>query len=514
MDASRLFIYARSHPSFTGGESELRIRSPVALLCRIYDYQLPKSKNFSEAVINRHYNHTLMPKPKSHPPFSAMTRRSFLAMPAMVPALARAGSAGEHRFSWDHVLGTSMDLVVRTSEEDAAKRAEQAVLAEIERLSAILATRDPESEISRLAAGARPRSRALGDVFSAYEEWERRAGGAFSIRPGGSASPLNVDALGKAYILDRALDAVRLAAPFARGALVNIGGDIVAWREPSEVEVIDPRCPFDNAPPLTRVLLDNAAIATSGAYARGAHLMDPRSGAAIADSPSATVIAADTVTANALATTLCVLGSREGLRLVESTPGAEALVVERDGTVRRSSGFERFEIPRMVPVGLAAGWPKGNRLSLSLTITDRTGAAGGRGLGRAFKRHYVAVWAENTASKVVRVIAFWADQEKYFGELSIFFNRSRSDLKRMASLARATRLPGRYDLLWDGTDDRGMPAPAEAYKIVVETNQEGGSYAKQSGSILCGDNPAEIRLASTVNFEAIHVRYGPPLEGA
>jgi thiamine biosynthesis lipoprotein len=407
-------------------------------------------------------------------------------------------------------LGTSLDLVVRTADQEAARRVEQAVFQEIDRLSSILATRDPESEISRLKPGSRPRSRALGDVLGVYEEWERRTGGALSARVEGEGALLNVDALGKAYILDRALDAARLAAPFVRGVTLNIGGDIVAWREPCEVGIVDPRSPYDNAPPLTHVSLENAAIATSGSYARGAHLIDPRTGKAIVDAPAASVIAADAVTANALATALCVMGAENGLPLVESTPGAEALIVEPNGAIRRSSGFARMETGVVRPARLsAAGWPKGYRLTMSLTLTDRTPGGQGRGLGRAFKRHYVAIWAEGAAAKVARVLAFWADQERYFGELSIFFNRSRSDMKRLTSLARATRLPGKYDVIWDGMDETGMPVSPDTYKIVVETNQEGGSYAKQSASILCGEKPAEVRLASTVNFDAIMVRYGP-----
>jgi len=54
-----------------------------------------------------------------------------------------------------------------------------------------------------------------------------------------------------------------------------------------------------------------------------------------------------------------------------------------------------------------------------------------------------------------------------------------------------------------------MPVPRDSYKIVVEVSQEGGIYTKQSGVIVCGDNPSELKLSGTVNFDPVTVQYGP-----
>ena len=58
---------------------------------------------------------------------------------------------------------------------------------EIDRLSLILNTRDPASEISLLqnSTPGRSPSRELQEVFDAYDSWERRTDGLFAIRPGG-----------------------------------------------------------------------------------------------------------------------------------------------------------------------------------------------------------------------------------------------------------------------------------------------------------------------------------------
>jgi hypothetical protein len=64
-------------------------------------------------------------------------------------------------------------------------------------------------------------------------------------------------------------------------------------------------------------------------------------------------------------------------------------------------------------------------------------------------------------------------------------------------------------LVWDGLDSENKPAPAGTYKIVVETSQEHGQYAKQSGTIECGDKPAQTTLSATSNFEVVTIAYGP-----
>jgi hypothetical protein len=66
----------------------------------------------------------------------------FLSLPALVPlATLRWTRSGEHHLSYDHVIGTSLDLVVWTSSAESAERAESAALDEIQRLASIPNTR-------------------------------------------------------------------------------------------------------------------------------------------------------------------------------------------------------------------------------------------------------------------------------------------------------------------------------------------------------------------------------------
>jgi hypothetical protein len=120
----------------------------------------------------------------------------------------------------------------------------------------------------------------------------------------------------------------------------------------------------------------------------------------------------------------------------------------------------------------------------------------------------VAVWAETASGTLARVLAFWANKAKFYSELSIFWNIASRDPNLLYSTARATREPGKYQLVWNGLDDARKPVPPGTYRIVVETNQEHGAYAKQAGTIVCGSTPASVTLPATANFDAVSVQYG------
>jgi len=431
-----------------------------------------------------------------------MNRRSFLKLPTLLPLIdfGSAWRSETHRFGYESVIGTSLDLLVCSSSSRVAEGACRTVLEEIERLRSILDTRDPVSEVSRLehSNGAHPVSGDLAEVLRAYEYWERRTGGVFSIHPGGAETRRNVDALGKAYIIDRAAAAALKTWPSVDALLLNIGGDIVTRGRSAEIAIADQTAWHDNAQPMATIAVRNAAVATSGTYARGDHLTDPRTGRSQRSSVAATVVAPDAVTANALATTLCLTGGQDDLQLVESTPGAEAMRVV-SGVLQRSSGFAYLERPSASQTPASTNWPPGYHVTLTIPLTA----------ARSSKRPYVAAWVDDTSGKLVRVLAIWGDNSKYLSDLSTLWNHLHGNVNQFRSVTRATRSAGKYDLVWDGLDNDRRPVPLGSYRITIETNQEHGTYAKQAGTIDIGDSPTSITLPGTTNFDPVVVQYGP-----
>jgi FAD:protein FMN transferase len=447
-----------------------------------------------------------------------ISRRSFLMLPALAPLGILGSKAGseewsehqyeEHIFHCDHILGTSLDMAVWTPRSAGsvaiAQRAMQAALNEIHRLSTILNTRDPESEISRFDRGeSSAMSAELGEVLQLYKLWQARTGGVLSVRPAGSNTALNVDALGKAYIIDRAVAAARRAGPWLNGLsglLLNIGGDIVVCGRELELRVADPDSQYDNADPFTHIVLKDGAVATSGTSARGAHFIDGRTGRTARTANSTSVIARDAVTANALATTLCIMDAEDGMDLVERTPGAEALHMGRGGSVLRTSGFSRIERPQKIRQSAASNWPMGYEVSIAVTLKP---------IPAGEDAPYLAAWVEDGSGKLVRAIVLWGSKAKYQPELTGFWIITGGSESLLYKVTRVTRLPGSYKIVWNGLDNDGKPVPKGSYRIVIETNRYHGTYAKQFGTINCNETPANTTLSGTTNFEPITIQYGP-----
>jgi thiamine biosynthesis lipoprotein len=97
-----------------------------------------------------------------------------------------------------------------------------------------------------------------------------------------------------------------------------------------------------------RLPLTDSAISTSGDYERFFidngervhHIINPSTGRSAAASWSATVIGSDAMTTDALSTTIFILGAVKGLALIESLEGIDAIIIDSNGKLHYSSGFQ------------------------------------------------------------------------------------------------------------------------------------------------------------------------------
>lgn len=452
----------------------------------------------------------------------SITRRALLAVPIPAALAASTKAIDSYTFHHENILGTSLDLTVHAARKGQAKAAESLILAEIARLEAILSTYKPASEISRLNSTIQPFhcSHDLFALLSLYQRWSLATGGVISAtprsreqlqldsttrtanRPVGSAT--NVDALGKAYILDRAA-ARAIAESGVSHLMLNIGGDIVFTQSPSAwtVGIANPERSHDNATPLTSVAMHKGAIAASGSYARGPHIIDARTGKLAPTSQSATAIAADAVTANALATALCVLSPQAGLSLVNTIPAVEALIVTSESQFR-TAHFAGFEQPILTPVAANPNWPVAYEVAITITLKTPE--------NRGYRRPYVAVWAEDASGRTVRTIALWVNRPRWVRDLYAWYRTNQST--DWNSIARATREAGKYRIVWDGLDDNGHAVAAGTYKITVESDREHGDYSKESASIDCSSKKSSAILKENLEFEAGSIEFGPHTDKA
>jgi thiamine biosynthesis lipoprotein len=141
----------------------------------------------------------------------------------------------------------------------------------------------------------------------------------------------------KGWAAQRALAA--LVSPGVSGAIVNAAGDIASFGGRAGANsfrfgIVDPLSPEN----LACIVELTDALATSGTYERGEHLIDPHSGMASARVASASVSGPDLGLADALATAVAVAGG-EGLARVEELGGYEAMVITFDGTKHWTAHF-------------------------------------------------------------------------------------------------------------------------------------------------------------------------------
>lgn len=318
------------------------------------------------------------------------------AQPARVTSPDMAASSRADVYT--PVMGTVLEIVVQPP--DLADAVAEVVLAEIARLSAVLSGHDPLSELSRWRRGELEGvSGDLVAVLHAAEHLHRVSGGAFNPAVGvlhlrwteaeqqhllpdptemrelandvrylpyrtgpvpdqagagrlrverlGGCAAVDLDALAKGYVVDAAVMAA-LDAFSARtdlGLTVNAGGDLRhAGAGSRSVRIENPMRPFDNAPALTRLRVQGEALATSGTARRyyevgGRRLgqvLDPRTGWPVRHCASVSILAADTMTADGVATAAMVLPGDQAVALVEDL-GLACLLVAPSGATQTST---------------------------------------------------------------------------------------------------------------------------------------------------------------------------------
>ncbi|MFC6166512.1 DUF2271 domain-containing protein [Acinetobacter terrestris] len=468
-----------------------------------------------------------------------------------------------HRFHRDHILGTSLDVVVQGASKQEAKRAVDAIQKEISQLDQILSTWRDDSEISALNNNKQGKvSAELFEVIAACENWRDKTCGAFDARLGqlitlweqshgvvkldentrsqvlnqlkadsvkldaeqhsiamDDAVKFAPDAYAKGYIIDRALVAARQAVPSIEGLLVDIGGDIRVWgnapqKEGWKIGVQDAFDPADNSAPQQVLNLKDQAIAVSGqgyrSLAGQIHLLDPKTGMPLQQVEQCVVVGSCAADADALATALAAMTPSEGLELIEALMGYEAKVTLTDGQVYQSSGWNSLvQTPQHAEMRtVAAGqsstkWPAGYQAIIELTIPKIA--------VEKYRAPYVSVWVTDANKKIVRTLAVWGKDEKWINSNYVWYRRYGRQMTNLDAVAKPSRQPGHYKLAWDGKDETGKAVAAGQYLIHIETSREHGEHSYQTFNLdvkAKGSNqtlPAQKEIGTVqLNFQKVN----------
>jgi thiamine biosynthesis lipoprotein len=306
------------------------------------------------------------------------------------------------------IMGTFAHVVAVAEDSDTAEKCVRAAIDEIHKVDDLMSDYKSDSEISRVNREAFEKavkvSESTYEVLQRSVEFSKMTDGAFDVTVGplvalfreakeNKVAPskeqialakskvgfeklkldsenrtiqfseegmlLDLGGIAKGYAIDMAIKATQRCG--AIGAMVDIGGDVRCFGLPPEgkdhwlIGLQDPNSAIEGIEGggLRLVLkITNAAVATSGDYQqfvfiegkRYSHIMDRRTGTSAEGLSSVTIIADNATDADALATSVSVMGADKGLALIEKLPNTEAILLSPrpNYEISKTSGAEKY----------------------------------------------------------------------------------------------------------------------------------------------------------------------------
>ncbi|WP_081212461.1 FAD:protein FMN transferase [Salegentibacter sediminis] len=155
-------------------------------------------------------------------------------------------------------------------------------------------------------------------------------------------------AIGKGYAADKA-KALLISKGVASG-IINASGDMNTWgKQPNgEDWKIAITNPMNKNKVFALLPITDGAVVTSGNYEkyvnfqgkRYTHIIDPRTGYPSSGIISVTVFAPKAELADALATSVFVMGKETGLDRINQLPGIECIIIDDKGNITKSKNIE------------------------------------------------------------------------------------------------------------------------------------------------------------------------------
>jgi FAD:protein FMN transferase len=300
-------------------------------------------------------------------------------------------------------MGGRFDITIVAQDTATAKENVKVVIAEITRIENLISDWIPSSQISQVNqnAGIQPIKvdREVFDLTQRAIEFSKITGGAFDISfaamdriwkfdgsmsemPTAAAIQKSVEkvgyqniildslqstiflktkgmkigfgALGEGYATDKCR--MMMLQKGIQAGIINASGDMSVWGKqpngkPWNIGITNPFYP-DRM--MAIVPLGQEAVTTSGSYEkfvvlggkRYSHIINPMTGYPSVGLCSVTIFGPNAETANALSTSLMVLGPKEGLGLLEIFPDYSGILITEKGAVIYSENFSKKKIRR------------------------------------------------------------------------------------------------------------------------------------------------------------------------
>ena len=155
-------------------------------------------------------------------------------------------------------------------------------------------------------------------------------------------------AIGKGYAADKAKSLLMSSGVVA--GIINASGDLNTWgTQPNGKEwMVAIVNPMNKEKVFSWMPVTNSAVVTSGNYEKYitfndvlySHIIDPRTGYPATGILSVTIFTKNAELADALATSVFVMGEEAGLNFINQLKGVECIIVNQDNKIVSSSNIE------------------------------------------------------------------------------------------------------------------------------------------------------------------------------
>jgi len=163
---------------------------------------------------------------------------------------------------------------------------------------------------------------------------------------------LDLGGIAKGYAVDQGIEILKKHGVIS--AHLSAGGDMRLLGDKKGAPwIIGIKNPRDESKQSIVLPLSNTAVSTSGDYERFFmdekgervhHILSPKTGKPVKGMMSVTVLADDAITSDGLSTAVFVLGVKEGLALINTLNGIDAILIDELGKVHYSEGLIRPDV--------------------------------------------------------------------------------------------------------------------------------------------------------------------------
>jgi FAD:protein FMN transferase len=187
-----------------------------------------------------------------------------------------------------------------------------------------------DSEVSKYIRGEideHGASKELKKIIRACRAAQKKTDGFFSAWASGTFDPSGYV---KGWAIAEAGEIIKKSG--YQTYCIGAGGDILASSDGDKIWSIGIQDPTDKNKILNKLSISNGAVATSGNYERGAHIINPKTHKPADELLSVTITGPDIIQADVLATACFAMGP-QSLEFMKSQPNYGILVVDKSGKV-------------------------------------------------------------------------------------------------------------------------------------------------------------------------------------